>query len=362
MGHFEELRTLVNNDDLEIIHISGPARGGTTPLEISMAECGDGLINEPFHFRRRDSFDEGCGSVLSRARTLLDTSNHRPIRLIAKDLAKYLTLEEWQKLMELVRCVIFSIREPTLYFRSLIARRANEVLDDFRGDNLSEDRIFAMLGQIPPEKWMETSWQNLISFLQAAEKKGLPFAVVSNLSLRADPIQSLTDISDNLGIQDIDAVRMATKWTVGTGSGFYTPPMRGIGPQSFETIRKSAWLNKALSSNGFIPLSKKDDSPCDLSRYEEGMSYYVINTILPLYFELMGQKTNPSFRHPQFLKLIRDISNINTIEAYALAVHYQKQYPHSTELERIITELERKLAFEAPTVLRKLQILRENIK
>jgi hypothetical protein len=167
----------------------------------------------------------------------------------------------------------------------------------------------------------------------------------------------MTDLCDNMKLDRAYVEKMVNKWSVGTGTGFYVPPLKEYGKQDFESLQGSAWLRKVLKSTGFIPLDKKQDAPRSFSQYPTRMQNYIIDTILPIYFNLMGHSANIISSHPDKLKLIERLLSVNAVEAYVIAMHLKKMLPDSNELNEIIIALERGLDDKYSAILSKIKSL-----
>ena len=123
------LKKAIDSGELELIHVISARRTLSTVFQVALTEVGHGQINEPFHHRKCDSFDEGCVLITQRVEKLLSQTKDRPIRLVVKDLADNLNLEEWRWLLALSGLVVLVVREPTLHFFSLLRRRVNDLFE-----------------------------------------------------------------------------------------------------------------------------------------------------------------------------------------------------------------------------------------
>lgn len=365
----EKLTNFVNQGDLEITQILSPPRTLSTVLSIALTEIADGQVHEPLNDRRRNSFNEGCQLIIDRVEELRgENRTEGALHLIVKDLAKHVTPEEWQELKRLAHQLVFVVREPSLQIFSLIRRRVTGAILGYNSSNVSDDKVFDNLGVVSQEAWIDNSWSNLELFLNDVEvTEGLPekTVIVSELSLRLDPIGTMRRMSEKFGWLPFNE-KLAGGWTKAVGSKFYHPPFKGQDPElDSEGIILSGWINQAVRNTSFLPLNKSRDQPIPINRYPQRTKEYILDQIFPVYVRMLLHPLNISY--PSWEVLVHPVTSegdtlgdINPIETYVLLHGYEKL----TETERQVqTEtnqrLESRLQQAHPEILDRLNILIE---
>lgn len=290
MNYFKALEYLVSSGQLEILYIISPPRTFSTVLEIALAEYGHGQIHEPFHKRRRVDFNDGCRIVHDRFLKLSNENKERPVKLVIKDLSKFVNPDEWKTLIKLAKNFVFTIREPSRQIFSMASRYAND-LDNYDVDNLTHEQILINLPRIPFEDLAFGYWENLLELFNITKDHVPPFkgaknlVVVSGATFRYNILDSLSKLVEHLNL-DVDPNKLLKNWTVGTGSNFYRPEYIVNKQTGDETFFRGAWLGPALSSTTFQELNPKHDFPKDIDIYDNHLQRYFLDNILPVYVRM----------------------------------------------------------------------------
>jgi hypothetical protein len=300
----------------ETVLIVSPPRSDSTAVQIGLAQSGNNRqVHEPFHHGKRKSFEQGWQTVATQLETMDDGL------LIIKDLAKYISLEEWQKLMPLLTGVIFLVREPTVQFNSLLERRVNDRFVDRDADVLSKDEIKSYITQLPESDWRDPSWQHLDQFLDIMEATpDTPYAIVSALSLQFIGREAIHRLAKRLGWQGYDEYSFDEVWLKCKGQDFYNPPFLGQEPQTVEDYKKSAWLKEAVSSRCLQPLNRQKDRVHSISQYPQLMQNYLLEEVLPVYVRFLMHEACVSRPNLYYWLMSQDyrLVGINLIEAYVV--------------------------------------------
>jgi len=366
---FKELEQLVSNRDLEIVYIVSPPRTISTVFSIALTEAGEGQIHEPLHPRRRDSFDEACSLIIERSNNLqIGKKKDAPVRLVVKDLAKYISRKEWEQLSKLSQHFVFTVREPTLQFFSLLRRRVHG-LYGYHLDDLSNDQVLAHLDRLTEDKWHDNSWNQLELFLKFVEQEDLSDkgAIISGLSLRLDPLNVMRRLSERFDWMPFNP-RLADNWSRASGPNFYHPPFKNDQPMlDKDRVIISGWITPALKSSSFLPLGEKD-RPIPITSYPQPMQQYILNEVFPVYVRMLTHPLNIS--RPSFSALQKPINqeghtlgDINPIETYILVSGYGNlDQEGEQQRQAMVRELEEKLQTEHPLLFDRLSSLTsENI-
>src|SRR5262245_42517684 len=125
---YEELRELTAKGDLSIIYIDAPPRTVSSAFFRSLAQIIPACAYEPFHLPSH-GFERGLANILEKARAagVHDPATVKPVRLVVKEIARYLPAAEWEKWMPLADHFIAIIRDPYLQLHSLLKRAANDM-------------------------------------------------------------------------------------------------------------------------------------------------------------------------------------------------------------------------------------------
>ncbi|MBU0974264.1 hypothetical protein KKD03_01020 [Patescibacteria group bacterium] len=346
-----ELKELIDDGRLDITQIISPTRTISTGLSIALAENGDGQIQEPFHHLRRQSFEEGLDIILRRAKELLSRKRDKEnVHLIIKDIAKYLSDDEWEELLGLVTNIVFTVREPTQTLFSILRRRINDQVK-FGSDSLSEAEVLERISLISEEKWRDESWNRISGFLSKAQERGKEkIVIISGLSLRYSPHAVLERLSKMFEWYPFNE-NMVDNWQVARGEKFFNPPPI-YAPQEYVTgtdengIVLTEYYRTAVTSKGFAPLNKDKDISVSLETFTEPMQNYLLDELMPIYFYFLRHELNIS--RPSIIELLSQIDNsqprldeFNPIEALILLSGF--------------TELQGKLEFAKKDLLKKIK-------
>lgn len=333
MNYYDTLNDLVSNGQLEILYIISPPRTLSTILEIALAEYGHGQIHEPFHKRRRTDFNDGCRIVYERVVELQKQYINTPLKIVIKDLSKFVKPDEWKQLVNLANRFVFTIREPSRQIFSMASRYAND-LDDYDVDKLNHEQIIANLPRIPFEDLALNYWENLFELLHITEdhikssnddSKQKYLAIVSGITFRYDPLDSIKKLLERLNIST-DPVKVLKNWEVGSGENFFRPNYIVNNTERDKNFRKGAWLGHAIESKNFDTLDQTHDSPQDIDIYDNHLQAYFSTNILPVFIQMYLDKNNICKPDRDFVLsksfIEGEFPRTNPIEAYLLCVSF----------------------------------------
>jgi hypothetical protein len=343
MDYYNTLKELAKNGHLEILYIVSPPRTLSTILEICLSEYGDGQIHEPFHKRRRLDFNDGCRIIYERYLYLSDKLNKKHIKLVIKDLSKFVKLDEWQMLLEISNRFVFTVREPSRQIFSVASRYAND-LDNYDVDNLSYEQILSNLDRIPFEDLADKYWRNLqylfdatVEHLNSRVGKNKCVAIVSGITFRHDVADSITKLLLQLNIK-LALDKFIGNWSVGSSKNFYRPEYIINNTDKDKDFRNGAWLGSALNSTEFNKLNLEDDSPVDIGIYDKKLQNYFLTDILPVYVDMYFNKYNVCKPSIEFVFghafENSDLFRINPIESLLL----NNSFTPISESQKIIKE------------------------
>lgn len=339
MDYYGKLKALVKNGELEILYIMSPPRTLSTVLEIALAEYGDGQIHEPFHRRNRTDFNDGCRIVYQRVVELQGQLNRKNIKIVLKDISKYITPEEWKQLVELADRFVFTLREPSRQIFSLASRYANDV--DGLEDDLNYQQIIANLPKIPFEDLAANYWENLLALLNITEEhlaktnetsKQKYLAIISGATFKYDAEDSIKKLLVQLELT-VDPNKVLKGWKVGSGENFFKPNAIMSGIIEDKDIRKGPWLGRAINSSSFSSIDSKQDAPQDINIYDDHLQDYFLKNILPAFVKMYLDENNickPDISVVTGKDFVKsDLAMANPIEAYLLTKSFSQQ--HSTQ-------------------------------
>ncbi len=344
MDYYSKLKELVSNDRLEILYIMSPPRTLSTILEIALAEYGDGQIHEPFHRRNRKSFNNGCRIIYERVCELQSLSGKNSIKLVIKDISKYVTPDEWRLLTEIANRFIFTIREPSRQMFSLASRYANDVND--LEDSLNYKQIIANLPKIPFDDLAANYWENTLQLLKITEEHVRTvrssrihkyLLVISSASFRYDIDGSVKKLLARLELK-VSPQTILKDWRVGSGKNFFRPSAVMGNIIEDKNISKGPWLGRAINSRSFSSINIKQDSPQDIDIYDKSLQRYFLQTILPTFVEIYLSESNACKPDPSsvlsqdFIKSA--LAKINPIESYLLTKSLLPQNPNQRIIAR----------------------------
>lgn len=332
MDYYGKLKELVGNGELEILYVMSPPRTLSTVLEIALAEYGDGQIHEPFHRRNRKDFNDGCRIVYQRVVELQGQLKRKNIKIVLKDISKYITPEEWKQLVELADRFVFTLREPSRQIFSLASRYANDV--DGLEDDLNYQQIIANLPKIPFEDLAANYWENLLALLNITEehlsttpeKKYL--AIISGATFKYDAEDSIKKLLARLELT-VDPEKVLKGWNVGSGENFFKPNAIMSGIIEDKDIRKGPWLGRAINSSSFSSIDPKQDAPQDIDIYDNHLQDYFLKNILPAFVKMYLDENNickPDISVVASKDFVKsDLAMANPIEAYLLTKSFSPQ-------------------------------------
>lgn len=340
MDYYGKLKELVLNGELEILYIISPPRTLSTVLEIALAEYGDGQIHEPFHRRNRKDFNGGCGIVYDRVIALQGQLKKKSIKIVLKDISKYIAPEEWKQLVELANRFVFTLREPSRQIFSLASRYANDV--DGLEDDLNYEQIIANLPKIPFEDLAANYWENLLALLNITEEhvtnQQKYLAVMSGATFKYSAEDSIKKLLAHLELT-VGPKKVLQDWKIGSGENFFKPGTIMSGIIEDKDIKKGPWLGRAISSSSFSSINSKQDAPQDIDIYDTHLQDYFLKNILPAFIKMYLDKNNickPDINVVASSDFIKsDLAVVNPIEAYLLSKSF---LPQNTAQENILEQ------------------------
>ncbi len=339
MQSYNAIKKLIKEKKLEIVYVLSPPRTASTAIHISLTQNSDGQILEPFNVKKRDNFSEGCKHILERTNQLFKKKQQWPIRLVVKDIARNINLDEWGLLKEITGFFVFTIREPSLSIYSFLKRRVNP----YDSDKFGYEKALKLSDKIPEEAWHDSSWLKIKFFLDdinQEEKSRKKISILSDLSLRLDPEKTMRNLSKKFGWLPFND-RLIKNWEKGVGKNLYSPPYK---TQDYKTYRKrlfkNIWIKEAIWSNSFKPINPEKDSPRDLTKLPINIRDYYALEMLPTYIYFISRKENDS--KLDSLEEIRQMARINPIEAY---FNLRRSYPQE---KKLLNKLEKQIKRQAP--------------
>lgn len=363
--YYRKLEELSLSGELEILYILSPPRTLSTILEIALAEYGDGQIHEPFHKRSRRDFNEGCRIIYERVLHLQEQQNKRHIKIVVKDISKYISTEEWRRLVKLTSRVIFTIREPSRQLFSLASRYANDL--DGVEDQYGLEQIIANIPRMPFEDLAWNYWENLLSLLETTKayfkdkhSRNKQVAIISSATFRYDVPDSIRKLLVQLDM-NLEPQKIMKDWTVGRGENFFQPGNILKNAIVDKDIKNGPWLGLAINSTSFAPLDPKKDAPLDIDIYDYRLRSYFAAHIMPVYVTIYLDSNNVCkpdedvVLSKEFLK--STLTRANSIEALLLTRSYTPSDAKLSEVQKHNEKyLERLIEDEYPYIAKIFRI------
>jgi hypothetical protein len=228
MSSLGELQRWVERGDLTVTYIDAPPRSGSSALFRALVEATGLGAYEPFH-HDVGGFEAGLSTLCE-----LVGPQTKPVRIVVKEIARYLSGRDWEDWMGLVDRCIFVVRDPLLQLSSLIKRSANDAHGGYGSDALSDSAVWQRAdtvattlacggvidGRTIPANFARLSWRELKDHGASIERRvatghARPSIVVETSMFRVRPHEQLSELLALLGIQASDAslARMVSRWS-----------------------------------------------------------------------------------------------------------------------------------------------------
>ena len=330
---YKELKQLVDDGDLSIVYIDSPPRTVSSALLRSMAQIAPACAYEPFHYPS-DGYSKGLEVLLETAKKLgvNDRSVSKPVRLVTKEISRYLPDEAWESWMPLVTNFIVTIRDPSLQLHSLVKRAANDFFyERYGASGLSDEQVWELAGQIGvifrdggkivgrkvPGDFERTGWSALHEHLEKLEahllkhpKKQL--TIVDGFLLRAAPRALMAELLQRLEIEynTQTLARVVSHWTKDSGSHI----KRADAPVY------DAYRTKVVASAGYQP--PLDPTP-RLAEFPESLQLHLKETAFPIFLKFLSLPGRIGPTNPQGLMSLfnKEVDGIRLVERNPHTAH-----------------------------------------
>jgi hypothetical protein len=354
---YRELKILVEKGDLSITYIDAPPRTVSSALFRSLTQVMHACAYEPFHFPSH-GFEQGLKVLLEKAKRagVYDVAAGRPVRLVTKEIARYLPAKDWERWMPLVDSFVMTIRDPFLQLHSLIRRAANDTYyQKYGASGLSDGQVWELAEQIGnilkdggsivgrpiPGNFDRTSWQSLREHLAKLEiyRHDYPWKqllVVDGFLLRAIPEATMSEVLTRLGIEhDANTItKVVSGWDSDAGSDITRP----------DCSKDDAYRERVLASTGYEP--PLDETPL-LSMFPSVLQNHLKDSAMPIYLDLLCWPDRIGPRTPQALLSVLNIEvdgirlvERNPVTAYALMASLHKEGLETAEQLQQTEQLE----------------------
>ena len=354
---YEELKRLVDNGRLSILYIDAPPRTVSSAFFRSLAQIVPACAYEPFHFSSH-GFEKGLEVLLERAKEagVYNTDTPKPIRLVAKEIARYLPPDSWGKWVPLVDHFIAIIRDPHVQLHSLVKRAANDMFyGKYGASGLSDEQVWRLaekIGNIFKEggsiagrpvsgDFDRTSWRSLsehLATLDAHLHDNLQkrATVVDGFLLRSMPHAVMSELVEQLGIR-CDA-EMLQKSVSGWNANATAPIKRP------DCDDDDAYRTRVNASTGYEP--PLEETP-PLRMFPAVFQDHLKHIALPIYVDFLRRPCRVGPRSPQALSFLfkHKIGNVtlaerNPVTAYALLASLNEEMLENSEQHKLAEQLE----------------------
>ncbi|MEM7538684.1 MAG: hypothetical protein AAF639_41355 [Chloroflexota bacterium] len=349
------LQQYKDSGQLAIYYIDAPPRTAGSALHRAIAQATDADAYEPFHIPP-NAFMKGLEGIHAQVEAALarPARPDKPVRIVVKEIARYLNEEEWQQWSQLVDHFVFVVRDPLLQLYSMVLRTANDWHAGYGSHQLSDAEAWAQADQIGrifrdggtvngrpiPPNFERLSWQSLETHLtlldqqmqqiQQAENR---VTIVDSSLLRADPKAQMTELFSRLQLPTDDATltRCVSGWHVGH-------------VQRDDCPQDDAYRNKVNSAQGLMP--PLDNAPL-FTEMPRVFQQYLVDIALPTYQrflarkEMLGPKT-PKALWDVFMQWTQDTCLLapNALTAYGLIANLQRLSSSERQCQaRLLTNL-----------------------
>lgn len=161
INSYQTIKTLVQTDELELIHVVGLPRSNGTALHIALTqgEKVAGQINEPLCYpdlrgrkysylpegKPQRTFEEGCAHIVEKYYREKATHPQQKITLVIHDLSRDITEKEHRKLLKISAHMVFCLREPSQVALSMFTRYVNDKLSQPGGKKLKAAEVVDLM-------------------------------------------------------------------------------------------------------------------------------------------------------------------------------------------------------------------------
>ncbi len=333
---YQQLSHLVENGQLELVHVLGKPRSNGTALHLALTQAEEcqGQVNEPFYYpdmqaRKWDwvpsageaiprVFDDGCEWILN-AYQEKKREGLKKVVLVVHDLSQDLTAKEFRKLHNIVSHTVFVTRDPVKNALSMLTRYVNDTVSQPGGNKLSGSEVLeiASSGQnlqkfalANPDKISQelirilsrnkdkeltredydrarqcvlcifshqfsVAWENFEHFLSIARHEWAPrrFTVFNGSWLFEKPEDSLRSLTARIGSLSFTP-SMINGWTKGVGPSFNCIITHNWG--LFEQVN-NAWNGPVRNSRGIVIQKDSVSTPMPLSAFPTEVTQTIQN-------------------------------------------------------------------------------------
>ena len=188
--HFDELKGLIEQKKLRLLHVMALPRTNGTAFSIALTQAPEvqGQLNEPYfqtdlRGRRWDhveirpgvdrTFEEGCANVLAKYHKN-SAASQGMITICIHEISRDLTADEYTKILPLISYELFLIRDPLKHALSLLTRYANMALGNLMGSEIKTAGVLSLLSADDALRaktlpmfsgQFELSWSNMEHFI-----------------------------------------------------------------------------------------------------------------------------------------------------------------------------------------------------
>lgn len=261
MKNYDELKSMVEEGNLEIIYVISPMRTLSTVVLPWMAPILDGYTSEPFHPFERDSVDDGFRNILKTVIAAKEESNKRKVVIAAKDMSHLITPEIFDLLGAITSHYVFTLREPYLQAGSAIKQFERDRTRDGSLNAKEEAEELYIKYNRPAYRQLEhyrnqlTNTKATITLIEAFGLKAAPEDVLKALSLRVKkPIDKSRD-----GWADLPG-----------------------------NLDRAGWNQRVAETRKVEPISLKDDKPPSPDSFGASVRKFILEEALPVYVRFVS--------------------------------------------------------------------------
>ena len=282
MANFNRLQSQVEDGTLRLIHVEAVPRSVSTALSRALNESGEPsvYVNEPFN-RRRYDIEEASGNILAATDPITRTSDRR-VTVIAKNMARNLSLGLFRDWMEVTDGVVWSVRDPLIQMGSLVTRIANDLAYEPGADQIGQEDLtpkdiqaasdFLENGAVS-SGFSKTSWADIGEHFRSGYQPEKS-VVVDGGNLTVDPTTVLHGIARRVGLVFDD--RMVDGWQsdfVNANTGY----TRDDSPM--------AWTRHAVTSDSITAIFRP---ALEVTQLPPALRAHLTDIAIPTYQEMMA--------------------------------------------------------------------------
>lgn len=279
----EQLADLVDCRAIELINIVAVPRSMSTALGRLLCQGSDRVlfVNEPFNRNNQDCEVAATG-ILQAASPHLDAQEQRPLTVITKNMATYLSDQSFGYLGDLAPATIWSVRNPSIQIGSLLLRMINDMEIETGASSIDQSEMDAYMDKVCgkledselSKDFSRTGWSSISRHFKNRDQRKASLTIDgTELTNNPEPVLERLCTVVGLGYSPEMVHGWSKSYTnVNTGSSHFS-------------TEENAWTRDAATTNGIV---KNSRPPLDLTVLPASLRAHIIDTAMPAYELMIG--------------------------------------------------------------------------